>query len=60
MKLPKGFGRWSSEQQRAWIKVELEKAEIRADKLRKLSREAQKVVIQVEEDDRPDLIDLKK
>lgn len=60
MKLPKGFGKWPSEQQRAWIKVELEKAEIRADNLRKLSRESQRVVIQVEEDDRPDLIDLKK
>lgn len=58
MEFPKGFGKWSSEQQRIWIKNELEKAEIKANNLRKLSRKAQKGIIQVE-DDRPDLIDLK-
>jgi hypothetical protein len=59
MKLPKGFGKWNSEQQRSWIKVELQKAEIRAEKLRKLSREAQRVIIQVDVEDRPDLIEMK-
>lgn len=59
MRLPKGFGKWSSEQQRAWISVELIKAETRAEKLRKLSREAQRIVIQVEVDDRLDLIEMK-
>lgn len=59
MEFPKGFGKWSSEQQRIWIKDELEKAEIKADNLRKLSRKAVNGIIQVDEDDRPDLIDFK-
>ena len=59
MRLPKGFGKWSSEQQRAWISVELIKAETRAEELRKLSREAQRIVIQVEVEDRLDLIEMK-
>jgi C4-type Zn-finger protein len=63
MRLPKQFNEWSNEQQRKWVADELQKIRKREEELAAISRKFSsdgKFTLLMQDDDRPDLIELKK
>jgi len=62
MKFPKGWNKWSNEQQRAFIKKKLEEVRQQEKELLDINRRLvadNSFTVLVSDDDRPDLIQLK-